>query len=262
MSEPALSQPATAICRRFDRQAAHYEQLADLQQAIAWRLAHWIARLPLPPGPCADLGAGSGLVGQALARQAPGIALQQLDGSPSLLARNPLARPGLLWDLEQGLPPDLQHCALLSSSFTLQWLNDPATQLQHWARSLTPGGWLTLALPVAGSFPQWQEAATRAQIPCTAQPLPEAHALIDTASSLLSLRYARALSFSRPFGSGGADTARLFLKRVRQLGAGSSNQPPLTPGQWRRLLAHWPASPLVSWRVLLLIGQRPGEANA
>ena len=261
MSQPSLGQPATAICRRFDRQAAHYEQLADLQQAIAWRLAHWIARLPLPPGPCADLGAGSGLVGQALAQQAAGITLQQLDGSPALLALNPLARPGVLWDLEQGLPPDLQHCALLSSSFALQWLSEPAAQLRHWARSLTPGGWLVVALPVAGSFPQWQEAATRAQLPCTAQPLPAADALIESASSLLSLHCARALTFSRPFGSGGAETARLFLKRVRQLGAGSSNQPPLTPGQWRRLLAHWPASPLVSWRVLLLIAQRPAEVQ-
>ena len=252
-----MNQPATSICSRFDRQAAHYEQLADLQRAVAWRLAHWVARLPLPCGPCADLGAGSGLVGQALAQQRPGTPLLQLDGSPALLSRNDLARPGLLWDLELGLPPSLQHCALLTSSFALQWLRDPTRTLELWAQALAPGGWLALAVPVAGSFPQWHEAAARAGIPCTAQPLPSAQELIASADALLQLQLAQDLCFSRPYGSGGASTARQFLRRVRRLGAGSSSRASLSTGQWRQLLAHWPTSPLVSWRVLLLIGQRP-----
>ena len=256
-----MSQPATRICSRFDRQAAHYAQLADLQQAVAWRLAHRVARLPLPSGPCADLGAGSGLVGQALAQHRCDATLLQLDGSPALLARNPLAQPGLLWDLEQGLPPNLQHCALLTSSFTLQWLRHPARTLQLWAQAMAPGGWLALAVPVAGSFPQWHEAAARARIRCTAQPLPSAQELITTASAHLQLPVVQELCFSRPYGSGGASTAQQFLRRMRRLGAGSSTEAPLSTGQWRQLLAHWPASRLVSWRVLLLIGQRPAHAT-
>jgi len=257
-----MSQPATSICSRFDRQAAHYEQLATLQQAVAWRLAHWIARLPLPSGPCADLGAGSGLVGQALAQQSTNTALLQLDGSPALLARNELAQPGVLWDLEQGLPPSLQNCALLTSSFTLQWLSSPAGTLQLWARALAPGGWLALAVPVAGSFPQWHEAASRARLRCTAQPLPRAPELIRSVEPLLHLHVAQERCYSRPYGSGGASTALQFLRSMRRLGAGSSSEAPLAPGQWRQLLAHWPSSPLVSWRVLLLIGQRPPATPA
>ena len=54
MTSAAFSQQ---VCRHFSRRAAGYNQLAQLQQAIAWRLAHWIRLLPLPPGPCAALGA-------------------------------------------------------------------------------------------------------------------------------------------------------------------------------------------------------------
>lgn len=252
-----LSNP---ICQRFDSQATRYDQLADVQQGIAWRLAHWIARLPLPAGPCGDLGAGSGLVGLALAQQAPALSLQQLDGSPSLLARNPLASPGLLWDLEAGLPEQLQRCALLTSSFSLQWLREPHSTLQLWARALRPGGWLALAVPVSGSFPQWREAATRAKLPWTAQPLPEAAALIASAGAWLELQTVQELRFSRVYGAGGASTGRQFLRWMQQLGAGSSSQTALSPSQWRRLLAHWPDSPQVSWQVLLLVGQRSSRS--
>ena len=151
----------------------------------------------------------------------------------------------------------LQQCALLTSSFTLQWLRTPGSTLQLWARALAPGGWLALALPVAGSFPQWHEAAAKAQLRCTAQPLPSAPELIASANALLQLQVAQELCFSRAYGRGGASTAQQFLRRMRRLGAGSSSEAPLSTGQWRQLLAHWPASPLVSWRVLLLIGQRP-----
>ncbi|MEB3234565.1 MAG: methyltransferase [Cyanobacteriota bacterium] len=250
-----MSQAATAICQRFDQQAARYEREAALQRAVAWRLAHYAAALPLPAGPCADLGAGSGLFGQALQQLAPQLQLRQVDGSAALLARNPLASQGergLLWNLETGLPQELKGCALLNSSFSLHWLRDPAERLQQWAASLQPGGWLQLAVPVAGSFPQWQLAAQRAGVPCTARPLPEAGDLVEAAASQLQLRVQRRLVFSRRYGAGG----QAFLRQLRRLGAGHSDQPPLSCGQWRRLLHHWPVDEHVSWHLLLLVGQR------
>jgi malonyl-CoA O-methyltransferase len=241
-------------CDRFNRRAALYERHARLQRGLAWRLAHHIARLPLPPGPRADLGAGTGLVGQALRLQAPQLELLQLDGSAELLTRNPLAGSGrgVRWDLEAGLPATLQHCGLLSSSCALHWLQNPAAQLQQWATALAPGGWLALTVPVEGCFPQWHQAARAAQVPCTAQPLPKAARLIDTAANLLNLRVSRTLTFSRPYPAGG----RGFLRQLRLVGADYSDHAPLQPAEWRRLLAHWPDDPCVSWTILLLIGSR------
>lgn len=246
-----MNPSATPICAAFNRQAAAYGNQAQLQRAVAWRLARHVARLPLPPGPQADLGAGTGLLGLALGQLAPRLQLLQLDGSPELLAHNPL-RPSQVWNLDNGLPAGLQASALLASSFTLQWLSQPGSRLQHWARSLTAGGWMVLAVPVDGSFPQWHQAAAQAGVPCTALPLPNADDLIAAAAAELDLIHSRTLWFSRRYGPGGL----AFLQHLRQLGAGSSCQPSLSAGQWRRLLHCWPATGLVSWQILVLIGRR------
>jgi malonyl-CoA O-methyltransferase len=278
------------VRQSFGRGAPQYDQEALLQQAMAWRLARHCADLPLPEGPCADLGAGTGLLSRALQRhhrqlnQRPPL---QLDLCPELLGRNPLATGpwhhpgpqhqlapeqllspgplpangdvlaeneplGRLWDLNDGLPEDLQNASLLASSFALQWLNEPIRTLGLWCRGLASGGWLVLALPTAGSFPQWHRAAEHADVPCTALPLPDAAGLLQAAeASGLSLRHAQRLRFTRHH-QGGLPT----LRHLQRLGAGASRRSPLTPIQLRRLLAHWPATSPLTWEVLLLIGQR------
>ena len=261
--EPAaLADPlrfSQRVRQGFGRGAASYESQARLQQAVAWRLAHLCRDLPLLEGPRADLGAGSGLLSRALLAQG-GLAAeqppQQIDLCPELLGRNPLAGPAPRpWDLNRGLPPQLEGAALLASSFALQWLDDPITQLAGWIRHLAPGGWLALALPVAGSFPAWMAAARAAAVPCSALDLPEAGGLIAAAEAAgLQLRHCRQLRFSQADADGLAT-----LRLLRALGATASRQPPLRPGQLRRLLAHWPPLPL-RWEVLLLVGHRPWAA--
>jgi malonyl-CoA O-methyltransferase len=256
------------VRRCFARGAHQYDQEALLQQAVAWRLARLSAELPLPEGPCADLGAGTGLLSRALQRHHSRLRQQpplQLDRCPELLDRNPLATPipedlepsshpplGLLWDLNDGLPASVENGSLLASSFALQWLQQPAEILRLWCRSLAPGGWLVLAVPTAGSFPQWREAAECTGVPCTALPLPETDALLEAATAgELRPHHVQRLRFSRP-GQGGLRT----LRHLQRLGAGASRERPLSAGQLRRLLAHWPATSPLTWEVLLLIGQR------
>ena len=238
---------------RFRRGAASYAQGAWLQRAVAWRLVRNFCALPLPAGPCADLGAGSGAVAQALRHQAPALLqereLLQVDLSAALLARNSQSSPQLLWDLNQGLPPQLDRSALLTSSFALQWLADPAGQLQRWCDALVAGGVLALAVPTAGSFRQWHQAAASSGVPCTALPLPAADGLIAAASLQLELVQCQCLRFSRR-ASGLA-----LLQQMRTLGTDATQAPPLSGAQLRRLLRHWPAGP-TSWEVLLLVGRR------
>jgi malonyl-CoA O-methyltransferase len=258
--DEACSTFSQRVLSGFGRQAASYEPQARLQQSIAWRLGRLCRDLPLPAGPSADLGAGSGLLSRALQAHRPELAQPpplQLDLCPELLARNPFAGPTASpWDLNQGLPPALSGAALLLSSFALQWLDDPAGQLAHWSGRLAPGGWLVLALPVAGSFEAWQAAACAAAVPCTALPLPAGPTLVNAACSAgLEPHHCRQLRFSQAPCDGLAS-----LRWLRQLGASASRQPPLGGGQLRRLLAHWPASPL-QWQLLLLIGQKQRQAR-
>ena len=261
MSSQIFSQQ---VRHRFGRQADHYNGHANLQRAIAWRLAHHCLSLPLPPGPWADLGAGSGLVGQALREQAQTIqetnaqdqanpSLLQVDFCPELLACNPIAKVqgSLLWDLNAGLPRELPQPALLTSSFALQWLDDPIQQLELWCSALRPRGWLALAVPTAGSFPQWHQAAAAAHVPFTGLALPSAKGLIAAARRHLQVPTCQPLRFTQSCGNG-----LTFLREVRQLGASASRQKPLHPSQLRRLLQHWPAGGTLGWEVLLLVGQR------
>ncbi|MCP9775245.1 SAM-dependent methyltransferase [Cyanobium sp. WAJ14-Wanaka] len=258
MSSPTLAGKSFGeqVRRRFGGQAPSYNQHALLQQAIAWRLAHHCRRLQIPQGARADLGAGTGLVGQAMAAQGisdPYSPLLQIDLCPELLARNPLATPPnhLIWDLNNGLPPQLPQAALLTSSFALQWLEDPRSQLDHWCGRLQPAGWLALAVPTAGSFPEWRQAADQAGVACTALELPAAEGLIQAAANHLELKTCQQLWLGRRHGSGSQ-----FLSQLQQLGASASRQPGLGAEAMRRLLRHWPRDGTIHWQVLLLLGQR------
>lgn len=242
------------VRERFGRRASRYAEQARLQRGVAWRLAHLCRDLPLLPGSCADLGAGTGLLSQALRQQRPSLRIRQLDLCPELLARNPLAESGdgaLVWDLNRGLPPDLPPSALLASSFALQWLEDPAMQLRHWCAQLRPGGWLALAVPTAGSLRGWRQAAQAAAVPCTALPLPSARQLIAVAAEGLELHRGHTLRFTSSARDG-----RQALGRIGALGAGASRAPRLRPSELRRLLDHWPQHPAWCWEVLLLLGRR------
>ena len=242
----------------FNRHAAAYEQGAGLQTAIAARLGQLCRSLrpQIPAGPRADLGAGSGLLSRALETSLGGPPLLRLDLCTELLAQERSGDPALvhhqlLWDLNSGLPRQLNGAGLLASSFALQWLEQPPQRLQEWCRQLQSGGWLVLAVPTAASFPQWRQAAAAAGVPCTALPLPETDLLINAAAPHLRLRHQQRLRFLRPYGDG-----HRFLRQLSQLGAGTSPSPPLSTAQLRGLLAAWPADGLVSWEVLILIGQR------
>lgn len=237
----------------FGRGAAGYAEGALLQRAVAWRLVRDLQRLPLPAGPCADLGAGSGAVAQAMAVLAPHLLQReplQVDLTAALLARNPVAPHQLLWDLNHGLPTQLEGAALLTSSFALQWLADPSGQVGQWCRALTAGGVLALAVPTAGSFRSWRQAATASGVPCTAFPLPSAAALIAAAATQLELLRCQQLRFSR--GASGLT----LLRQMRAIGADATQAPRLSGAQLRRLLRHWPSGP-TTWEVLLLLGRRP-----
>ena len=253
--------PAARVRQGFARRAASYSRHAPLQRAVAWRLAHLLvrrvgaqpARGALLPGAAADLGAGSGLLGEALQQHGLPSPLLQLDLCPELLAMNPLARRQgqCLWDLNAGLPAELRGASLLCSSFALQWLDDPAAQLALWCNHLAPGGWLALALPTAESFPQWHQAAAAASVPFTGLALPAGEPLLAVAERHLELGHRQLLRFSQHQGGG-----RLFFNSLRAIGAVAGRGPRLGTSEWRRLLQHWPSNEGITWTVLLLIGRR------
>ena len=240
--------------------AAAYVREARLQQGVARRLAAlWRCTLAhrLPPGPRLDLGGGAGALAMALARRGC-PPLQVVDRSVPLL-RLATGLQGCPWDLERGLP--VAEPALLASSFALHWLKQPLASLSQWCQALRPGGQLLLAVPTAGSFASWRQAAHQANVPWTRLPLPSAQDLQEVLAAQLGLHHCRLLQRRQ-----GWPSALAFFRHLKRLGLTGSGAGRLGPGQLRRLDRCWPRGPqgkvAVEWEVLMVVARKPGTPEA
>ncbi len=204
-----------------------------------------------------DLGAGSGNLSRALTGQRPGLDPLLVDNCPELLAE--AAAPASRcrrWDLNAGLPPEAREAALLLSSFALHWLQAPEQQLRHWCEQLRPGGWLALAVPLEGSFASWHQAAERADVACSALPLPRQGDLLAALPPQCRPQRQQRLRFSCRYPS-----AMAFLAELKRHGVNGSASAQLSPSELRRLLKHWPMQEQdqgvsLNWDLLLLLARR------
>jgi malonyl-CoA O-methyltransferase len=243
------------VLQRFEQAAPHYVDHAGLQQAVAWRLAGLCRRRPLPRGRWLDLGAGTGILADALETLHPGQSVGRLDGSEAMLARQRHRHDTRTWDLQQGLPPWPERPQVLASSFCLHWLVDPHLHMQQWYEALAPSGWLALALPVHGSFRQWHQAASTSGQPCTALPLPTATGLLEAVPAQ-AVRHHSLHRFTTQ-----ARSVAALLRPMRRVGAGSTPVEPLGVRAWRELGRHWPAPETdgrvrLTWMIQILLLQR------
>jgi len=243
------------VLERFSRAAPTYAGEALLQRAMAWRLAQLSRRCSIRRGLWADLGSGTGHLAAALEVAHPGQQVIRLDGSAAMLNSHPHGTHTLRHDLSRGLPDWSEPPQLLASSFVLHWLPDPAQQLRRWVDALPKGGWLALAVPVDGSFPQWQHAARAANQTCTALSMPVREQLIEALPDGVVQRD-ECLSFTQR----AASPLRL-LRPMSNIGASVTNGGQLSPGQWKAVFRAWPqadasAGFALTWRMWVLMVKR------
>ena len=243
------------VLRSFDSAASHYNRAARLQTAMAWRLAGHCQRLPIPSGRWLDLGSGTGLLADAIEQRNPGRVVERIDGSSSMLAQNSRPAHTQQWDLNQPFHSGEDAPTLIASSFCLHWLSDPGTTLRHWFEYLAPGGWLVVALPVAGCFPQWHKAARQAAVPCSALRFPTTNALTASLPKQ-QIRHQQQLNFSEQ-----ASHITALLRPMQTIGAGTTTRSALSVKQWRQLNAHWAdrsaqGQVRLTWLIQLLVIER------
>ena len=195
------------------------------------------------------------MLADAIEQRNPGKVVERIDGSPSMLARSSRPDHTQLWDLNQPLEGWDDPPTLIASSFCLHWLSDPGTRLQHWYECLAPGGWLIVALPIEGCFPQWHAAARQAAVPCSALQFPTSEALLASLPKQ-RIRQQQELSFSEQ-----ASHITDLLRPMQTIGAGTSTRSALNVKQWRRLIAHWPersseGQVRLTWLIQLLVIER------
>ena len=243
------------VLDRFSRAAPTYAGEALLQRAMAWRLAQLCRRCSIPSGIWADLGSGTGYLATALEAAHPGQQVIRLDGSAAMLNSHSRGARTIRHDLSRGLPDWPEPPQLLASSFVLHWLPDPAQQLRRWVNALPEGGWLSLAVPVDGSFPQWQQAARDAGQACTALTMPVRAQLMAALPDGVVQRD-ECLNFTQH-----AANPLQLLRPMSSIGASVTHGGRLSPGQWKAVFRAWPqahACPgfALTWRMWVLMVKR------
>nr|AUG32157.1 biotin biosynthesis protein BioC [Paulinella longichromatophora] len=237
----------------FDAAYAAYEPAAHLQRSVAWRLARQIKNCTLPNGLRLDLGAGTGLLSRAIEAQVPDQKVIRIDRSTALLSHNENSS-SIVWNLNDGPLPTSHQVSLIACSFAIQWLFNPTRHIEKWCQKLSTGGWLAVALPTSRSFPQWYEAADKANVICSALPLPKAEVLIAISSDYLTELQIQRIQFTQS-----ANQGLDFLKQIREIGAQSSLIKPLNPGALRRLNRFWNRDlnkAELTWDILIVLGQK------
>ena len=144
---------------------------------------------------------------------------------------------------------------MLASSFALHWLNNPQKQLREWFDSLSSDGWIALAIPIKGSFPEWYEAAAQASLKCTALSLPSYDSLIRVVPKKCIL-YNKIEIVKQT-----AEKPTSLLKPMVKVGAHSSHEEQLSISDWRHLLSYWPnpnqdKHVSLSWSIQFLLIKR------
>ena len=164
---------------------------------------------------------------------------------------------GLWVDLGSGtgLPKWSKKPNLLASRFVLHWLDNPQKKLEEWFNSLSLDGWIALAIPIQGSFPEWYDAAEKANLICTALDLPSYDSLIRVVPKQ-SILYDKIEVIKQT-----AKKATSLLKPMIKVGAQSSQKEQLSVSDWRHLLSFWPISNKdqqvsLSWSIQFLLIKR------
>ena len=243
------------VLKNFGEASSNYNKEAKLQKDFAWQLAKKCSRESIPDGLWVDLGAGTGLLAEALEAVKPNQSVIRLDGSKQMLAKHPPDSKTQLWDLNLGLPKWNNKPTLLASNFALHWLENPTCRIKEWFSALAPGGLLAVALPVEGSFKEWYKAANAASVSCTAISLPSNHSLIE-AFKPEQIRYQKVHKVLQ-----NAPSVSSLLKPMIKVGAHASPTKSLSVGDWRRLQQLWPRSKWrntikLTWLIQLLLVQR------
>ncbi len=243
------------VNKNFNEAAFSYNESASIQKHTALKLAKICSHHTIKRGLWVDLGSGTGLLAKSLEALHPSQYVMRLDNSKKMLDQHSVNSNKQIWDLNKGLPKWSEQPNLLASSFVLHWLDHPQKQLKEWFNSLSPNGWIALAIPIKGSFPEWYEAAEQADSTCTALELPSHDSLVRVIPNQ-SILYNKIKIIKQT-----EKRATSLLKPMIKVGAHSSHKKQLSIADWRRLLSYWPVCNKdkhvsLSWSIQFLLIKR------
>jgi len=215
---------SAVVGRSFGARATTYEDHADLQRAVASRLAHLLPAHTRPR--VLELGCGTGLFSRHLVERYPDGELVLTDIAPSMVEQCRRNLDGLapararFGVMDAGRPTLDGPFDVIATSMTLHWLADPIEAIGRWRCLLAPGGTLVYASVGPESFGEWREVLD-------AQGLPSG--LADLAVLPGAVEHERVVVDASTLG---------FLRRMKSIGGLTPRDGyrPLSPGMLRRAI--------------------------
>lgn len=138
---------------RFNQKADAYEQHAFVQKELLTHLEPFIKNIPVPQS-ILELGAGTGLLTEKLARLFPHAQLTATDLAPRMVQTGQNHHPSATWMELNAWECQHPPVDLITSASLLQWCADPDLACQCWHRALQPNGRMVHGLYVSPTLPE------------------------------------------------------------------------------------------------------------
>lgn len=245
------------ITKAFSASASGYDAAADVQWLVAQRMAARIEDRPFPRNPrVLEIGCGTGFLSARLAEAFPQSELVLTDIAGSMLERC-RARVGdgphykvMDGETPQGLEGKFD---LIASSLAVQWFVDLKAGLTRLADLLAPGGRMMFATLGRKTFAEWRATHAALGLDCGTPvyhgaedfPWPDGYEHVIEEEVIM-----------QPYADG-TD----FVRSLKALGAGepAPGHHPLSPGSFRKVLAHLENGFDASYHILYVEIRAPKE---
>lgn len=221
------------VIRAFDRGAATYDQVADIQKKAVLHLAANLSHVK--PNRILEIGCGTGLLSRHLIHLFPEAHIALTDISPAMLAtcsRQFSLNPNVAVFFLDGEGMTVDHSVdLIISSMTLHWFSDVTKSMETIFNQLRPGQQFIFSLLGKNSFKEWQAICDSFSILSGTLSFPS-HTALQEKFPTLKMKIENHI---QPY-----DTLYAFLTHLKQLGAHTSkeNYASLHSSTLRKILRH------------------------
>ena len=214
------------VQNNFDNAAENYLVYSNIQRHFAKKIVSFLKELNIQKGESIDLGSGTGLLADEIEKEFPTKKITRIDFSKKMLHHNKESSKKILWNLNNGLPPSISNCSLMTSNFCLHWLNNPEKIIRDWFSKLMPGGYLIISYPTINSFPEWKQTCKKTNIEYSGLTFPISKNIIKSFNSdeiFLSNKYFYVENFPnvyklfRSIVNVGAQSTKCKRKKVYEL---------------------------------------------
>ena len=144
------------VKNNFNNASANYLVYSNIQRHFAENIVSLVKALNIKKGEWIDLGSGTGLLADEIEKEFSTKKITRIDFSKKMLLENKEFSKKILWNLNNGLPPSIKNCPLMTSNFCIHWLDNPEKIIRDWFSKLRSGGYLIISYPTINSFPEWK----------------------------------------------------------------------------------------------------------